>query len=158
MPAGSGPEPLVTPYIVNYPGAVLAVILCQSYIWQSTENAFSTSITYLQQQWKNTQTGETFLTNFTQNCISIPNYKFPNTPSSGSVIFNGAWNYATTQTDQALDDGIIAPNASAVQQYMQKIVRSQLSSIAPGYSWTLGGVCAGNVPVNEISNTSWCAP
>lgn len=125
--------------------------VCGSYNLAVVGNSYTGSIKYLMQTWYNTQYPyQSFTTNFTESCLTIPNYGISQTQAS--EIFNKAVNDATTQVINELNTYLLSWQAGAVQLRLKQLIQSKLTAAKPNSTWNTN-LCSGNLPSTEIT---WC--
>ena len=125
--------------------------LCGNYNFSVVGNSYTGSIRYLMQRWVNrSYPYQSFITNFTESCLTIPLYGI--TQAQASALFNKAVNDATIQVINELNTHLLDWQAGAVQLRLKNLIQGKLAYAKPGSVWNTN-LCAGNIPSTEAD---WC--
>ncbi len=124
--------------------------LCQSYNFVPVGNSWTATINNL--SWKFGNAEAEYIVTFSSSCLSIPNYNI--TPAEASVIFNNAFNGATTEILELLKSKAILP--SQVRLTLKGLIQFNLTLLKPGATWSSTGPCSGFVPITTIDKNSFC--
>ena len=125
--------------------------LCGNYLFQEVGNSYTGTLNNLTWIFRSPQ-GVPYAATFSETCLSISSYDL--NIRSASIIFNDAFNSATRQVTNELNQGTLDP--IRIQLRLKTLIQEKLAIAKPGSTWSHAGACAGWIPTNTLSDRDYC--
>ena len=122
--------------------------LCAEFSWVKVGQSYTASARGIANRFHNTSTNQSIFINFPQSCITIPHYNL--TPVLADKAFNDTYNHAAQSVLWDLEMGLCPPTEFEIKKRLKNYADSYLRVHFPGAVWTVGAICAGNIPITDI--------